>query len=159
MLVPTERPVWLKFGVHPAEEHRHASRTSDDERDLLTQSPFEPSGPFELRLTPGDQTLSIAVGSARDGSLPIVIHLNERALLKASFVSADVNGAGWGHTSATSQVDFGSEQQLPWLMTASMNLRSSPSGMTHAFSIWLSDRSSNFKRFPAESHSGRVLTK
>jgi hypothetical protein len=83
-----------------------------------------------------------------------VIQLNERALLKTSFVSADVSGAGWGYVSAGPQVDFGPEQQAPWLMTATMHLRAAPSGMTHAFSIWLSDRSSNFKRFPEQSHSG-----
>lgn len=164
LVVPRQRSVWLKFGVHPQQQDRHSSRTPDDATDLLTQSPFEPSGPFEVQLPPGDQTLSIAVGSVQEGCLPIVFQLNERTLLKTTFVSADVSGAGWGRISATSQLDFDRQQQLPWLMTASMNLNAASvsrrqttlaPGMTHAFSIWLSDRSSNFKGFPAENNSDR----
>lgn len=154
MLIPDERPVWLKFGVHMVKPNVTASRGSDAEDDLITKSPFEASGPFEQRLPPGDQMLKIVSGAATDGALPIEITLNDKVLLRTSFVADDVTGSGSGHISVPSQFDVGPRQDLPWLLTVDLTHRTQTSGGdspdTHAFSVWLSDRSSNFKGFPGE---------
>jgi hypothetical protein len=160
LLVPAERPVWLKCGVHPAKRSHHTSRNSDQEQDLLRQSPFSLSGPFEMQLPPGDHTLRISVGSADEGALPLEIALDETVLLRTSFVSPQVSGAGYSYNSASSQLDFGPSQPLPWLLTAIMDLQGSsvlfnrhPSTTeeTHALSLWLSDRASEFVRFPGDA--------
>jgi len=154
LLVPQERPVWLKFGVHKVQRSVHSSRTSDDDSDLLTDSPFNASGPFEVRLPAGDHVLRIATGSAQEGSLPLVITLNDEVLLRSAFLSADVTGAGSSYISAPSQINFGPRRPLPWLLTTIMNRRDPTSrkahDTTHGFSVWLSDRSSSFTSFPGE---------
>ena len=153
LLVPTQRPVWLKYGVHPAKQSQHTSRNTDKEQDLLRQTPFTLSGPFEMQLPPGDHTLQISVGAAHEGALPIVIALGDTVLLRTSYMSAQVSGAGYSYSSATSQLDFAPSQPLPWLLTASMNLRESATDETHAISLWLGVQASKFTRFPGDSSS------
>lgn len=154
MIVPEERGIWLKFGVHQVERNMNSSRSSDQEDDLLSDSPFDDSGPFEIKLSPGDQTLSVAAGPAKDGLLPIEIRLDEALLLRTTFHSPDVSGTGSSHISAPSQIDFDARRELPWLLSSSMGTRSSATdnerGLTYAFSMWLSDRSSDFKGFPSK---------
>jgi hypothetical protein len=152
--VPTKRPVWLKFGVHVAQRSVHSSRTSDDESDLLTDSPFDVSSPLEVRLQPGDQTLTISTGHAQNDSLPLLITLDERVLLRSLFRSEGITGANSSHISVPAQLDFGPDQKLPWLLTAHMNLQESATDKTYAFSLWLSDHASNFKTFPEDTHEG-----
>jgi hypothetical protein len=146
--VPEDRPVWLKFGVHEMDPSHHRSRSSDDEQDLLDRSPFTLSGPFEMRLPPGDQTLRIAIGAARGGELPVSIALDDTVLLRSTFASEGVSGASYGYTTAASQVDFPANQKPPWLLTASMQLRNTSAGKTQACSVWLSDRASGFAPLP-----------
>jgi hypothetical protein len=148
LLVPEQRPLWLKFGVHAAQQFRHSSRNPEDERELLPRSPFTISGPFEMRLPSGDQTLRITIGTARDGELPVTISLNDGVLLRTTFVSAGTSGTGYSHISAGSQLDYRASQKPPWLLTAIMDQREQPSGNTHAFSVWLDERESDFLPFP-----------
>jgi hypothetical protein len=154
LLVPEQRTVWLKFGVHLVEQSVHSSTDKLDGRDLLTDSPFNVSGPFETRLQPGDHTLTVAVGLAAEGSLPVVITLDDEVLLRSSFVSAEVTGTSSSRISAPSQLDFGPQRNLPSLLSTHMNLRTPASGKapakTHGFSMWLSDRASSFTNFPGE---------
>lgn len=154
MIVPEERPVWLKFGIHMVDQSVHSSRTPDETDDLLTDTPFDDSGPFEIRLPAGDQMLTIVTGSAGEGSLPVEILLDDRVLVRTKFVSPDVSGSDYGHISAPSQIDFGPRRDLPWLLTTHMNLKPTPAGSrrrkTHAFAIWLSDKPSDFASFPGE---------
>ena len=154
LFVPEKRTVWLKFGVHTVKQSVISSRTPDDAHDLLTDSPFKDSGPFEMQLPSGDQTLRIAMGHVAEGSLPLVMTLDDKVLLRTSFVSAEVTGTSSGHISALSQIDFGPQQALPSLLTGNMNLRTPVSGIapanTYAFWVWLSDRASSFASFPDE---------
>ena len=154
MFVPEKRTIWLKFGVHMVKHSVHSTRTPDDVHDLLTVSPFKDSGPFEIQLPSGDQTLRIATGHAADGFLPLIMTLDDKVLLRTSFVAADVAGMGSSHISAPSQIDFDPQRDLPSLLTGHMSLRTPASGIepvnTHAFWVWLSDRASNFARFPGE---------
>lgn len=150
--VPKERPVWIKFGVREATPSRPSS-SSDNDRDLLSDSPFRASGPFETQLPPGDQTLQIAAGSAREGSLPLCITLGETVLLRTSFDSPSVSGTGSSHITGATQLDYGPRQQLPWLLTSTMNVGEPATEKPHAFSLWLSDRASGFAPFPGEPSS------
>jgi hypothetical protein len=154
LFVPEKRTVWLKFGVHMAKQSVHSTRAPDDVHDLLTDSPFSKSGPFEMQLPPGDQMLKIALGHIAEGSLPVVMTLDDKVLLRSSFVSAEVTGTSSSYISAPSQIDFDPQRQLPSLLGGSMNLRTNASGNkpadTYAFWVWLSDRASNFTSFPGE---------
>ncbi|MCA9145688.1 MAG: hypothetical protein H6821_09795 [Planctomycetaceae bacterium] len=154
MIVPRQRSVWLKFGVHQVERNVNSSRGSDQEDDLLSESPFDVSGPFEMQLQPGDQTLSVFAGEAKDGSLPVEIALNDKLLFRSCFESPDVTGTGLIHISAPSQIDFDSRRDLPWLLSTNINVESegpdTERELAYAFSIWLSDHSSDFKGFPGK---------
>jgi hypothetical protein len=154
LLVPEDRTIWLKFGVHKVKRSVHSYRQPDTTDDLLSDSPFRVSGPFETRLQPGDHRLTISGLPFADGSLPVVITIDDKVLLRSSFVSPDVTGASSSRISAATQVDFGPERELPSLLTAHMQLRTPPSGnapdQTYAFSLWFSERASGFKDFPKE---------
>jgi hypothetical protein len=152
MLVPEQRAIWLKYGVHPTKRNTQSGRGSEQESDLLTKSPFLDSGPFELRLPAGDQILAVTMDAAEDGSLPFTITLDDQILLRSAFVAPEVTGAGWSSLSGAIQIDFDLKRALPSLMTVNMSLRSDRSGDTAAkpcgFSMWLSDHSSDFAEFP-----------
>ena len=128
------------------------TRESDQEDDLLTASPFEQTGPFEIKLAPGDHTLTIATGDADAGAVPVTIKWNDHRLLTTSFISSEVTGTGRTNVSAQKQIDYPPKRDLPWLLTVQMNVNDPNTGsrkpQTHAFSVWLSDQSSDFARFP-----------
>lgn len=152
--VPEERPVWLKFGVHLADGSIQSLRDSDRDDDLLRDSPFDASGPFEIRLPAGHQTLKLATGPVQDDTLPVVVSLGDEVLGRFVFNSPDVQGTNEIYISARSQLDFAPDRRLPRLLTSRMRLRDPTSGerpdTTYACSLWLSDHSSNFERFPGE---------
>lgn len=152
--VPEDRAVWLKFGVHQADRSVQSSRESEKADDLLTNSPFEDSGPFELQMPPGDQMLEIGTEPAGEGAVPLTITLNDNVLLRSAFVSSEATGANASYISGRSQINFGKNQPLPWLLTGRMNLGYYTSGeepiLTHAFSLWLSNQSGSFANFPGE---------
>jgi hypothetical protein len=152
MRVPEQRAIWLKYGVHPTKRNTQSGRGPEQESDLLTQSPFEDSGPFEMSLPPGDQILVVTMGAAEDGSLPLAITLDDQLLLRSTFVAPEVTGAGWSSISGRQQIDFDLNRALPSLMTVNMSLRSDKTADTATkqcgFSMWLSDHSSDFAEFP-----------
>ena len=152
MLVPPQRTVWLKYGVHPTKRNTQSGRGSEQESDLLTESPFEDNGPFEMRLPAGDQILTIMMDAAEDGSLPFTITLDDTVLLSSAYVVPEVSGAGWSSISGAIQIDFDLQRPLPCLMTINMSLRDPESGprlsKPYGFSMWLSDHSSDFGEFP-----------
>jgi hypothetical protein len=149
LLVPPERDVWLKFAVHVAEKSGQQSKTLDEARDLLSESSLGASGPFEVPLPPGEHWLRIVTGPAREGALPVLISLDETVLLRKSFISADVRGTSSSYTSALTQFDVHPRDDLPRLLTAKMGLEQGSTEPAYAFSVWLSDRTSNFARFPS----------
>jgi hypothetical protein len=149
LLVPAESSPWLKFGVYLVDRTANRSRPPGDDFDFLPDSPFEETGPFETRLPAGDQRLEIVIGAAKEGSLPILITLDEVVLLRSSFISEDVSGVSSSRLTAASQLDFGRRGNLPSLLNGRMSLRTSDS-QTHAFVVWLSDQTSNFASFPGE---------
>jgi hypothetical protein len=149
MSVPEQRPVWFKFGVHLARETM-TSKTPDDGRGLLPNSPFGPSGPYEIRLPAGVQSISIALGAAKDGAIPLRIALGENTLFRSLFVSPGVSGTSFSHTTPSTQDDVAADQQLPWLLTAKLDQRESGNEKGFEFTVWLSDHSSNFQSFPGE---------
>lgn len=154
IIVPEGRSVWLKFGVHMVSTTTSSSRESDKEDDLLTASPFEHNGPFEIELSPGDHTLTVTTDEVDAGVLPVTVDWDDETLLQTDFVSTDVSGKGGPRISAKKQIDYPSNRQLPWLLTVDMDLRDPSTGnrptQTHAFSIWLSDHSSEFTEFPKQ---------
>ena len=74
------------------------------------------------------------------------IALNDEVLLRTDFVSADVSSANSYHVAARSQMNL--HDPWPWLLTTRMNVPSATT--THGFTVWVSDSSSNFKRFPGQ---------
>jgi hypothetical protein len=148
LLVPEARPAWLKFGVHMTRPTAHSSKALDDHPGFRSESLLGVSGPFEAPLPPGDHTITIAMGAAHEGAVPVVIALHDKTLLQSSFASSD--GVGFSNISARSQIDFRPNQELPWLLTAEMNRDQTGTDESQVFSVWLSDRPSNFKGFPGE---------
>ena len=149
LLVPTERPVWLKFGVHTIQPSQF-SRSVFPEEDLVSQSPFEASGPFEVRLASGDHKLTITIGTATNGALPVTLKLDDGILLQTDYVSATVSGTSSSHVSGISQIDVRPKRALPWLITAHLD-DDNPPAPKYGFSIALSEQSSEFAVFPGES--------
>jgi hypothetical protein len=158
LYVPVERPVWFMFGVHSAQQSVNTSRSPDDEHQFVSVSPFTVSGPLEMQLPPGDQTLKIITGAAQNGSLPLLLSLNERVLLRSSFVAAGISGFSSSHISVPFQLDFGPNQKLPWLLTANMHVPEPEKQEAFAFSLWLSDHASNFRKFPDDDPEQPVPT-
>jgi hypothetical protein len=152
LLIPEARPVWLKFGIHLTKRGVSSSRSSETEDDLLTTSPFTETGPFEMQLPAGDLMLDVTIASVEEGRLPVVVTLNNEVLLHSEFVSGHVTGWGGGSIGAQTQLDFDRRQKVPWLVTYDMGLDTrqfqGDGSMDHAFSVWLSDHSSNFANFP-----------
>lgn len=147
--VPETRTIWLKCGVHPVDRSVSSSRPPDEESDLVRASPFEHSGPFEMKLPPGDHLLTIHTGATDNGSLPMSLSFDSEVLLKTAFVAPDVTGSSSSHISGAVQTDYSRRQPLPWLLTANMNLDNNNSSKTSfGFSVWLSDHSSEFAAFP-----------
>jgi hypothetical protein len=136
----------------------NTSRSPDDEHQFVSVSPFTVSGPLEMQLPPGDQTLKIITGAAQNGSLPLLLSLNERVLLRSSFVAAGISGFSSSHISVPFQLDFGPNQKLPWLLTANMHVPEPEKQEAFAFSLWLSDHASNFRKFPDDDPEQPVPT-
>jgi hypothetical protein len=149
MSVPEQRPVWFKFGVRLARQSM-ASETPDDGRDLLPDSPLGRSGPFEIRLPAGVQSISIVLGAAKDGAIPLRIELGEDTLLRSLFVSPGISGTSFSYPSLLLQQDFSANQPLPWLMSSEFDYREAGGKKPFEFTVWLSDHSSDFQSFPGE---------
>lgn len=154
--LPAEREVWLQFGVH---QEKHGSRrfqTPEERKGLLTDSPFDHSGPFERRLPPGRHTLSITTGPAGDEGMPVVIQWDGDELLRSTFVTDDMSGGSGSWISGRSQLEFGRDEAMPWLMTQHFDPSHEPGNpppATYGFSVWLSDESSGFADFPGEARA------
>jgi hypothetical protein len=148
LVVPPDRPVWLKFGTHLAGTTVEPPQRLDEGAGLRSDTPLAASGPYEARLSAGDHTLTIAVGTAAEGSLPLAISLGDGFLLQSSFDSPGVSGVSSSHTSPVDQYDIRPPAELPWLMTGRLNHRDSKAEQVPAFSLWLSDQASGFAEFP-----------
>lgn len=146
LLVPQQRPVWLKFGVHPGRVSV-GSASEADARKFLSRSAYEPSGPYELRLPPGDHTLSISKGTVREEALRLVIQFDEEVLLRAALVKEGLSGMHSNVVTARSQIHYAPQRPLPRLMSLRGHV---DSGETDECLVWLSGKSSNFQEFPGD---------
>jgi hypothetical protein len=154
--VPEEREVWLKYGVHDHGESSSFGRTllsPDFESALMRQSPIGPVGPYEKLLTPGHHVLSMTIGDAEAGSLPLRITFDSIALIDSRLKSASQIGGGVVSSKPKmQQMDF-RDGKLHWgsLISKSMSF---PCGEEDnprrrlLFHLWLSNESSGFSDFP-----------
>ncbi len=79
----------------------------------LTDSAFERSGPYQLRLPAGDHLLSFLRGPIRDGRTPLLVTLDDQVLLHTQLVGEGLSDRGTSHLAAASQIDYGPETFPP----------------------------------------------
>lgn len=149
--VPADRDVWLKYAVVTRKVKDYVS----DELDQLDQPPtntgFQHNGLYEVRLSPGERILEVHTEPVTGHDLPIAIRLDDAALLNTRFSGDGVPTNGSYHISGRKQIDFDAKRELPWLLN--VNIRVERDDGTREYvpdvaCLWLSDRSSNFDRFP-----------
>ena len=154
VLVPAQRDVWLKFTVLAGSSASRSSQQLDRPTEPPIDSGFQHVGPYELRLQPGDQRLRIETGPVIENTLPIAVYVNDDLLLSTSFSGDGVPSNGMFRISGTTQIDYGANAQLPWLMNFDVKLqRDNDANRDVAFDgcLWLSDRSSGFHPFPEQA--------
>jgi hypothetical protein len=144
LIVPSRRPVWLKFGVH--EESISNTSTIADKASFLSESAFTRAGPYQMRIPTGDHLLSILRGPDREDSAPLRIAIDDQVLLQTTIVSEDLSGFGGSHISASRQLDYPAGKALPWLQSGKAHLGNKNNSAE--FSVWLSDQASDFQEFP-----------
>ncbi len=153
LVIPESGEVWIKYGVHLTPKNTSSSWNPKKEDELLDTSPFDQTGPYEMRMPAGEQVLRFAVGDKVDGTLPILISLDDQPLLRSAFRAPDVSGHGGSALGGTAQIDYPPGKRLPSLTSMKMyqsDDSGNRGGSSYTFSIWLSDQSSNFDAFPGE---------
>lgn len=154
LVVPTQRPVWLKIGVSVAQDKSGSSSAElDEDRVWLHESPLSLSGPFELQLKPGDQRLKIYIGSADESSMPVQVMLNDQVLLDAVFAASDPAHKSVVWASPKTQVNYGPHQPLEHFFSVHLEglhpTSQAAPPVKYELNLWLSDRPSGFSRFPS----------
>jgi Tfp pilus assembly protein PilE len=153
LFVPANRPTWLKLGIHPQSTNAPSDRTEGSEDVLLVESVFNHSGPFELRLPPGEHVVALVVEDQDDSVGRFRLRLNEEMLTESVVIkSEDVRPNGYMSISAEQQIDFAPSRMLPRLVTFRFQQQSSKDSKSKSevnLSVWLSDRSSSFSPFSA----------
>jgi len=153
--VPKKRPVWLKFGFfEPPKDTFQSSKLGK----AVDDSPFTESGPFELKLPPGEHLVECnQLGGAtfRKRDVPPTIEIKVDGEVLLSTVDPDPTVIVLGDNPSTkfTQQNFSGKKRLPCLVR--LNFRKSvgndpvgPSIQTVGCSLWLDGRSSKFKQFP-----------
>lgn len=148
MLIPDQRQVWLKYGV--SDTSGSGFSAADFAKELLQQSPFQHTGPYEMLLPAGDHTLAVSFQNPQSGSLPLRVKLNDTNLVDSSFQHEFASHGGGMSVAASEQLDY-KDRQLPTLLSAKIVLRDDagkrlPEGFR--LLVWLDDHSSGFEPFP-----------
>ncbi len=145
LMVPETRQIWLKFAVHPSEARRGNGNKNDQYNDWLRSSPLTDSGPLQFQLPPGEQLLTIQEQQT-DGWRAILLKVGEQTLFETRYLQVSTNGFS-ASISATEQVDVGPTQELPWLLSVEIEANSMnvPFSSDFSYSIWLSDKPSQFE--------------
>ena len=153
LLVPEDRPIWLKFGLHPQDTNAPSDGVEGSEDVLLAESIFDQAGPFELRLPPGEHLVAFAMEDQVNRFRQLQVLFNDQLLAQlAVMVGNNVRRSGYQTTGADQQADFDGNRTLPRLVTIDLSLRdesNSESIKRFKVSAWLSNHSSSFRSFPA----------
>ncbi len=153
LFVPEDRPIWLKFGLHPQSTSAPSDRVAGSEDVLLGESAFNPSGPFELKLPPGEHEVAFLMEGPENAFGRFQVRLNSEVLAQPTVIAgSDVRRSGHMSISADQQVDFAPNRTLPRLVTFQLRqyeTKDSESTKEFNLSVWLSDRSSSFSPFSA----------
>ncbi|QDV47767.1 hypothetical protein Enr13x_76790 [Stieleria neptunia] len=150
--VPTERDVWLKYAVIPAEGVSRSPDQLDQRHDPPADSGFAHPGHYERKLEPGEHLLAVQTGPVRGKVLPVAIRLGDKPLLDTEFSGDGIPSTGAYHISGRKQIDYPPQRRLPWLLSVKVKLRlEDDSRRDAAFDgcLWLSDRSSGYDPFPS----------
>ncbi|QEF96452.1 hypothetical protein Mal15_04800 [Stieleria maiorica] len=151
LLVPTDREVWLKYAVVPAEGISRSPDKLDQLQTPVEASGFADPGPYQLRLAPGEQLLAVQTGPSNGRELPIAIRIDDKPLLDSSFRSEGVPSSGAHHISGLRQFDVLKSRRLPWLQSIQIKVTmedETRQDAAHHGSLWLSDQPSGFDPFP-----------
>ncbi len=152
IFVPESRAVWLKFAVHQRTEKYHNRAKFDQIETWATHSPLSINGPFEYQLPSGMHVLTVSYEPLKVDQQPIKVRLNQQVLLRTVYTQSH-SFHSRTFLPAREQKDFGPSQALPWLLSSDLVQESDfgREGNEYAFSLWLSDRSSQFLHFPEGS--------
>ena len=149
--VPTDRDVWLKYAVIPAEGVSRSPDQLDQRQDPPVGSGFVHPGHYEVKLEPGEHLLAVETGPVRGKVLPASVRLDDKPLLETEFSGDGIPSTGAYHISGTKQLDFPPPRRLPWLLKIKVDLRLDDDSRRDASfdgCLWLSDRSSGYAPFP-----------
>lgn len=152
--VPTKRKVWLRYALVPWDNHQQTPVDLDKADDAPKDSGFEHVGPYQIQLDPGERLLSVKTGPAIERVMPIVIRLDNQPLIKTRFSADGIPHSGAYHLSGREQLDIPQSRALPWLLYVRIRLENENKPSTNAaycISLWLSDRPSQFDRFPQQA--------
>ncbi|MEE2936774.1 MAG: hypothetical protein VYA84_12355 [Planctomycetota bacterium] len=151
LFVPANRPTWLKLGIHPQSTNAPSDRKEGSEDVLLVESAFDHSGPFELRLPPGEHAIALVVEQQENSVGRFRLRLNGEMLSQSMFITGEgVRANGYMSVSAQEQIDFAPRRTLPRLVTFRFQQQSSvdsESANQVNLSVWLSEQSSSFSSF------------
>lgn len=157
ILVPAEREVWLKYSLVSSDGGSQASKSLDqrDHTKIETKTGFQHTGPFQHRLQPGERILQVHTDEATGNTLPILVRLDDQILLDTSFTGDGVPSTGAFHISGQTQIDFGTDRPLPWLLNVKIRVEQSDNSRAPAPAVgclWLSPAPSDFEAFPMQAN-------
>lgn len=148
LIVPETRNVWLKFGVCNIKDASKIWKTTDGDdeflRALKSESEYSFSGPYELQLPSGPQSLQVTSGSLIEGRDVVRIEMpNKRIDFETSADLGDkYSDPAW--YSFTRQMNVPPKTQRFPLRWANEH-----STAEHAICVWLDMHSSGFEEFPS----------
>ena len=150
--VPNGRDVWLKYAIVPADSNSsQTSKRLDQFSEPVKGTGFQHQGPFESKLSAGEQILTINVGNPVHHLLPIEVRVGDQLMIGTQYSGRHDVSSGMSYIGGTKQLDYPRNRDLPWLMSLHVDERTttgSQEKVPFRVTIWLSDRSSGFDPFP-----------
>ncbi|MBL8891506.1 MAG: hypothetical protein JNL67_16115 [Planctomycetaceae bacterium] len=151
LVVPVERPVWVRFGVHTVIPETPNSTFFDQHMDWRQSPSLTNSKLFEQQILPGEHLLTIREDD-HPGRREISIALDGKLIFETQYSDAASNPIR-NYNSGISQSDFPRQKPLPHLLTSPISTNTPNFSTTkEAYTIWLSDDSDQLKSSGGNRH-------
>ena len=153
--VPDKRAAWLHVGVtkEPVDTQLFLQEATLPE--LLDESPFAQTGPFEDKLSPGVHELQV-IATQRGQAVHVRLVVDDEVWLESAFQPEKRIILGFASRRKNTPVDITVDQLLPWLFVSEMQVHRSatvpPGKQVHVESMygWLSDKALDHEPFPGQ---------
>jgi hypothetical protein len=148
--VPKNTPLFLNFGILLLSP----SQSSQDEvaaSKILDDSPFVPTGPFQMRLEEGLHELDLLTYIKQEERV-FRLTVNNEVAVETVFQGERINGWSSSSVGGIEQYDFAPDRSLPdlWLFRLMWAESVDRQELRYSVRIWLSREEQGFDRFPKQ---------